>query len=252
MIATKSYLKGLPRLFFWAIFSGTTFLVSLHLAWLILAKVDFFYPVCHDLLKIDRVVAHYGPQNRVRKNFELTSREERIRLFEAINRAAHQGGKTLEIHYYAADGSDLGPMLTLWDQAHLSQVALLLSRLRILGWVWMTLWIFLLFGVVKYRQRPPPLRNLIQGTVVVLSGLVGLIFLAGPGRLFSGLHRMIFPATQPWFLYYQESLMTLLMKAPDLFGLIALQIFVVGLLSWLGLLIAAYRFFLLTAPRSNG
>ncbi len=220
-----------------AIFPVVTLLASLHLGWLILAQADFFYPVCHDLLKIDQVVAEYGPSNQVRKNFHLTSRAERVRLFSAINRAVHRGGRGLgEIHYYGKDGTDLGALLTLWDQAHLSQVALLLSRLKILGFGWFALWGLMIFFAVKYHLPKPRLLSLILRTLVVLLGIIGAVFLIGPGCVFAGLHQLLFPASQPWFLYYQESLMTLLMKAPDLFGLIALQILGLGLVIWLVLL----------------
>ena len=228
----------------WAIFSGVTLFIALHLGWFALARADFFYPVCHDLLKIDRVVAEYGPSNRVRKNFHLTSKAERVRLFSAINRSVHQGGGGLgEIHYFDEEGTDLGALLTLWDQAHLSQVALLLSRLKILGFGWFALWGLMIFFAVKYHLPKPRLLSLILRPLVVLLGIIGAVFLVGPGRVFAGLHQLLFPAAQPWFLYYQESLMTLLMKAPDLFGLIALQILGLGILIWLGLLTASYLFF---------
>ena len=41
---------------------------------------------------------------------------------------------------------------------------------------------------------------------------------------FYALHEWIFPDNHQWFFYYQESLMTVLMKAPDLFGAISVLI----------------------------
>ena len=43
------------------------------------------------------------------------------------------------------------------------------------------------------------------------------------------MHEWVFPAEHQWFFYYQESLMTVLMKAPDLFGAIAILIAVLGI-----------------------
>lgn len=47
------------------------------------------------------------------------------------------------------------------------------------------------------------------------------LILFGPTKMFYWLHTKIFPHNHQWFFYYQESLMTTLMKAPDLFGFIA-------------------------------
>jgi hypothetical protein len=43
------------------------------------------------------------------------------------------------------------------------------------------------------------------------------------------MHILVFPDDHQWFFYYQDSLMSTLMKAPDLFAGIAIQIVLVGL-----------------------
>jgi hypothetical protein len=47
--------------------------------------------------------------------------------------------------------------------------------------------------------------------------------------VFYGLHTWIFPPGHAWFFYYQDSLMTMMMKAPELFAYIALTLAVVSL-----------------------
>jgi uncharacterized membrane protein len=68
----------------------------------------------------------------------------------------------------------------------------------------------------------------------LLGGLMSLsvlsIILIGPKQVFYHLHEMIFPADHAWFFYYQDSLMATLMKAPDLFGGIALVIVMGGVI----------------------
>ena len=49
-----------------------------------------------------------------------------------------------------------------------------------------------------------------------------LLVLVGPVEVFYALHEWVFPANHQWFFYYEDSLMSTLMKAPDLFGAIAL------------------------------
>lgn len=56
----------------------------------------------------------------------------------------------------------------------------------------------------------------------------------GPTRVFYTLHEWVFPSDHQWMFSYQESLMTTLMKAPDLFAAIAVAVgmgmLVIGLL----------------------
>jgi hypothetical protein len=59
--------------------------------------------------------------------------------------------------------------------------------------------------------------------------------------VFYALHDWIFPPDRPWFFYYQDSLLTTMMKAPDLFGAIAAEILAVALLLYTGILFAARR-----------
>jgi hypothetical protein len=51
----------------------------------------------------------------------------------------------------------------------------------------------------------------------------------GAKAIFYQMHILVFPDDHQWFFYYQDSLMSTLMKAPDLFAGIAIQIVLVGL-----------------------
>jgi hypothetical protein len=66
------------------------------------------------------------------------------------------------------------------------------------------------------------------------------LLIAGPTQVFYQFHLWIFPADHQWFFYWQDSLMSTLMKAPVLFGGIAAVIALGALLLtpvlyWLGL-----------------
>ena len=75
------------------------------------------------------------------------------------------------------------------------------------------------------------------GFIVIITGIV---FLVGPTKIFYAGHELIFPDNHQWFFYYEDSLMSTMMKAPDLFGPIACELAVVTFLIWF-LLLAIVR-----------
>ncbi len=211
-------MRALLRGCYWGSYMLLAFLVALALAWRLLAWQQFLYPVWYPLLRIDRTIARFAPQNPYRPGFQLTSRAERERLFAAIAEAVEHNGRGLaQLRYHSLDGRVLGRLLTDPEIVHLQDVSRLLSRWRsvaaallltLLGW---TLWLV-------YRRRPlPPARRLLGGLSVALLAVGSGVLLVGPVRLFYTWHSWVFPPNHPWFFYYQDSLMTTLMKAPDLF-----------------------------------
>jgi hypothetical protein len=68
-----------------------------------------------------------------------------------------------------------------------------------------------------------------------MGSLLTVLVLFGPVNVFYKLHTWIFPADHQWFFYYQESLMTTLMKAPDIFGGIAAVWIVFASLSFISI-----------------
>lgn len=238
--------RRIARLCHWSAYLLALSLASLFLAWVVLARVDFLFPFWYDVLDIGPAVARYAPQNRLRPHFQLTSRAERERLFGAINTAVHDGGRGLaELRYHAPDGRPLGRMLTEPEIIHLQDVARLIGRGRILGWS--ALMLVLPWSVVLWRRAltPPPLRRLLGAALPTASVAIAAVWLVGPERLFYAWHEWVFPPGHPWFFYYQESLLTTLLKAPDLFGAIALAWVALGG-SILGLALVSIRWLTLT------
>ena len=68
--------------------------------------------------------------------------------------------------------------------------------------------------------------NIGVGLIITSAGLLTL----GGKAVFYQLHIWIFPANHQWFFYYQDSLMSTMMKAPDLFAYIAISLSLLGLL----------------------
>ena len=198
------------------------FWLSLYLAWNTLSAVNFLYPVLYNRLDIGTTIAQYGPVNRYKRGFETTTRDERIRLFGAIVEAVNHDGRGLaQIQYYNAQGRPLASFLREPEIVHLQDVANLLHRLRVVSYFAAGLLLIVLAAQHRGRLPGPGWR----GTLITVAGIVvtasGLIAAYGPVAFFYKMHTLVFPAGHQWFFYYYESLMTTLMKAPDIFGYIA-------------------------------
>ncbi|MGQ0501948.1 MAG: lipoprotein intramolecular transacylase Lit [Panacagrimonas sp.] len=196
---------------------------SLFLAWRALAACQFAYPLLYEVTGIEQTIQRYGPANRVRPGFQLTTRAERERLFAGIAQAIRHDGRGLaSLRYHAAAGRDLGPLLTPPEIVHLQDVSRLVRFFEQLGLAATALFAALLVLGLGTGDRGPSARRLGYGAVAALAAGGALLLVLGPTRVFYALHVMIFPAGHKWFFYYEESLMSMMMHAPVLFGGIAL------------------------------
>lgn len=185
--------------------------------------LDYGYSAWYDLLDINETIESEGPLNRVRPGFERTDRAERERLFSGIVSAVNNNGEGLEaLVYHDRDGRRLGSLLTGAEIIHLKDVARLVTGLRVAGWFSAGLFLVLGIAAMQRRLTPPPLYRIAIGLVVVLGCVGGALLLAGPVGVFYALHEIVFPQDHQWFFYYNESLMSMMMQAPNLFGPIAL------------------------------
>lgn len=224
----------LHRYLLWPLLLLSHVLAASLLAWHLLAQVDFGYPLAHSALSIDEHIERFGPQNRYKEGFGQTDRDEHLRLFGEIARAIQNGGEGLaDIRYTRPDGSRKALMREP-EVVHLQDVSRLVGHYYRAGLTAAAL-LAALGSYAWYRRLVPPSgRRIAAGTVGLLgAGALGL-WLAGPTRVFYLLHDYAFPADHPWFFYYQDSLMTTLMKAPDLFGFIGAELLVLTLLLWAG------------------
>ena len=103
---------------------------------------------------------------------------------------------------------------------HLQDVANLIDTLK---WIVSALAIFWLLNILRLwrgRKYLPSGKQLVFSAVLKL-GILGVILSFGPEAVFNQLHLWIFPENHQWYFYYEESLMSTMMKAPDLFAYIA-------------------------------
>lgn len=196
--------------------------VSLLLAWYTLSACNFFYPVLHDVIGIDATITEYAPKNTYKKSFDQTTRKQRAELFHQIVRGINNDGEGLEsIRYFDTQGQPLGLLLRKPELVHLRDVARLLDALQRVGLVSAAL---LIVTVIFYRLRKltiPAAGHVLAGVVFAALLIAAIVSVSGAEKLFYQWHTLVFPAGHQWFFYYEESLMTMLMKAPDLFAWLA-------------------------------
>jgi hypothetical protein len=225
------------RSILWAILLLSALPASLLTSWQLLLGVDFLYPLWYDVIGIDRTIAEYGPKNHYREQFELTTKEERSRLFAAIVTAINDGGQGLEtLAYHDARGQAIAPLLRSPEITHLRDVARLVKRFYHLGLGAALVWIVALAWLWRIRLPPPPLGRYFAGMGLLAVALTFAVIAIGAKKVFYTAHTLIFPTGHQWFFYYEESLMTMLMKAPDLFAAIAAEwLLLTALCYWLGI-----------------
>lgn len=215
---------------------------SLGLGWFSQALTGYGYPFWYKQLAIGAHIDRYAPQNRYIRGFEQTTEEQRLAAFAAIADAVHRQGQGLEdISFTTAQGERR--LLRKPEIQHLQDVAALIDVLTITTLV-ATVLALLGFNLLVNRRIFPRWKVQCGWLLAVVTVTMAVLWLAGPKRVFYQLHVWIFPEGHQWFFYYQDSLMSTLMKAPDLFGGIALAIGAVGIvlyLAWLAVIVWLQR-----------
>lgn len=216
-------------------------LAALYLAWRSLAAVDFLYPVLYEPAGIGEHIDTFGPKNRYKQGFEQTGRAEREALFAAIAKSIRNHGRGLEsLTYHGPDGTALG-LLRSPEIVHLRDVARLVHFLEIAGLMALALLAFQIVVLRRQQRQLPGAGRLFGITAVGVLGVAALVTAFGPRKVFYALHELAFPADHQWFFYYQDSLMSTMMKAPFLFGYIAVALVTLALLYlWLLFGVAAW------------
>lgn len=198
------------------------FWMSAFISWQILSKADFFYSFWYQAISIDEHIDRYAVQNYNKDGFELTSDAERARLFGDIVRAINSDGKGLSAIVYKT-GMAEEALLTNAEIIHLKDVAHLIGVFKFSGLVAFLLFTLLLVVVLKLNLGRPFLFRILAWFMLGLMLMVGAVILIGSRKIFYRLHTLVFPDDHQWFFYYQESLMSTMMKAPDLFACIGIN-----------------------------
>jgi uncharacterized membrane protein len=198
--------------------SLSLWLLCLTVVWIALAQQSFFYKQWYQLLDIDKTITEYAPLNRFgRENFVETNAEEHARLFEVITQAVHQQGNGLSAIEYNLSDEKSAVLLTADEVIHLQDVANLIATATIVMKVVAMIFIFSSL-LMRYKEIAiTPLKR----QWVYAGGLMAVLLVfslaVGVESLFYWLHTIVFPDNHQWFFYYEDSLMSTLMQAPNIF-----------------------------------
>ena len=226
-------MQRFQTLLLWTLYSLTSLLLCIWLAWHLLAQTNFTYPLWYSVLKVDQTIEQTTPHHRYKKRFDQTSRQERHRLFAEIVRAVQRNGKGLaQIAYRDRQGNVIDTLLTQSEIVHLNDVARFVNQLNWFSVVLSVIGLVCLALMFLRRVAMPRMVTLLVSAIAV--AVVGVVVLAliGFTKVFYWLHPIVFPAKHQWFFYYEESLMSTLMKAPVLFAPIGAQLVLAGIVIW--------------------
>jgi hypothetical protein len=226
----------------WFVVLISALLAALATGWMLHKPVDYGYSVWYDQMDIRGHIDKYGPKNRYIRGFDDLSREQHLELFGGIVYAVHNQGKGLAELEFTDRRGRTKPLLREPEIVHLQDVANLIDVLSVAGAVSL---LIAAIGTFMLIRRRIPVQWKQQG--LLLGGLLGagalVLLIAGPTAVFYQLHVWIFPDDHQWFFYYQESLMSTMMKAPDLFGGIGATIGVFGVVIYAAYLVVIRKFY---------
>lgn len=226
-------MKYLSTILLWPLFFISQLISLALVSWHLMAQLHFAYPLGYQLLDLESHIAHYAPLNRHKDDFEFTTKEDHWRLFGEISDAIQNQGKGLADIQYPLSNGNLTSLMHQDEIIHLQDVANLVDRFYQLGYLSLAIWIACWLLISWKKLQPPSNKKVISGFIglILLAGL--LIISIGAKEVFYWLHVQIFPADHKWFFYYQDSLMTTLMKAPDIFAFISILLVIELLALWI-------------------
>ncbi len=224
--------------YLWPIFFICHLGLALILSWHSLAKVGFAYSIAYEAFDIESHILQYAPENRYKRDFEYTTSQQHKEFFRAIGHSInHQGEGLRGIKYTTKTGESI-KLLHRDEILHLLDVAQLINYFNYAAVVCLILLISVSAYIYFKKYTLPDLQNIGLGHLAGLLLLCCFVLIVGPTHVFYTLHEWIFPPDHPWFFYYQDSLMTTLMKAPDIFAFIGVLLITLASFFWVILLLA--------------
>lgn len=216
------------RILLWSAYLFCCVWLAVAAVWWGLARADYAYPLWYRVLNIQDHIATYAAQNPEKPGFAQLPPEQHRRAFTQIRESVHGGSPKLGTIVYPGPTGQTVALLTNDEITHLRDVRRLFDRAALASALFGLLWFPLAW---RLRRAGTPGR---RQAIAVLAGaavlVAGILILAGPTAVFYKFHDWLFPPEHPWFFYWQESLMSTLMKAPALFGGIAAMLVPAGLL----------------------
>lgn len=222
----------------WLLCCVSLIVFSLGFSWQLNKSADFFYGFWYQQLNIEQTITTYVPDNTFdKKDYVDTNTDQRVDNFSEIVTEIHNNGEHLAQLSYVNKQQQVKKLLTTAEIIHLKDVSHLIQKLTLVSVGNFCILLFL-SGVIYQQKFYLPKRKDQFLAVVLPSSLLFILFIVfGFTELFYYLHTVVFPDNHQWFFYYQESLMSSLMKAPDLFAGISVTLTVTALIIY----VAIYR-----------
>jgi hypothetical protein len=205
--------------FLWLLYALACLWLALFFALKASQAMDYGYGYFYDVLDIDVHIQKYAPQHPYKRGFEQLPKEQHVLAFVQIADSVHGGGLGLKDIEYRVPGKRATRLLDKAEITHLQDVASLLNTVHWLSLGFLIIWCLSAWAVARYQLPSLRMRALAISCLISLMATVLLVF--GPKAVFYQMHIWIFPPQNQWFFYWNDSLMSTLMKAPDLFGAIA-------------------------------
>ena len=213
----------------------------LYVSWQVLSQANFLYDQIYEHNNLEAHVDKFASVNRNgMESFALTSKAERVRVFNDIAREINAGGGGLGSITYTPESADAATTFLIEaERNHLQDVANLVSSLKPIGAVVASLLIAFYgfcwyYKVSRYQYfwRPPGIFVSLFQIATVAALLVAVTFILGPQQTFYHLHEWAFSDKSQWHFHFEDSLMTTLM--PEIvFANIAALIGIFTVLTWL-------------------
>ncbi|MDF1820935.1 MAG: DUF1461 domain-containing protein [Alcanivoracaceae bacterium] len=216
------------RAFAWLLYVIAAIWLAISASWWAFSRADYGYPFWYEQMAISQHIDTYAPQHPVKRGFAQLPPEQHHRAFAQIVEAVHRRGTQLEDIHFVAPGYPVQRLLTTAEVRHLEDVRRLLAMAA-----WATVLVvpaWLLAALVLARRGLPGRAARITAVALLSGAAIVPLLVWGPKAVFYQLHVALFPADNQWFFYWQESLMSTLMKAPVLFAGIAVEITLLALL----------------------
>lgn len=215
---------------FWLLFCISILLFSFGLSWQINKSVNFTYPMWYQVLDIDAHISKYAPQNKYNKqDFVYTDKNQHVKLFEQVVVAINNHGENLEQISYQINNKNK-QLFTHSEVVHLQDVSNLVDTLKLVWLVNLLPLILLSLFYIKQKLYMPSTKLKVKTLIASVVVIIASFAIFGFKKIFYYLHTAVFPDNHQWFFYYQESLMSTFMKAPDLFAAMGVNLLVVGVI----------------------
>lgn len=199
-------------------------IVAAFFAWNILAKFDFNFSWAYESLNIKSHIERYAPLNYCKPGFEKTTFQERKKIFSQIVYNISNNNDALKLISYSLPSGKKISFLNKAEVIHLKDVSNIINIFYKFAILCVLVLMVCTYLLCKKKEYLFSYQNILKKISLIFCAIVTGLYFLDFEKIFYWLHTKIFPADHQWFFYYQDSLMVTLMKAPDIFGFIAIEL----------------------------